>query len=118
MAVFSQHVFTEHPGHPGLLHCCGRRSKVKTGKATWLELIQGDSWGRKVVGLRRGEEGGGFLLKENHHVQLAKWSFTACVNCCVETGRGPWAGGGRVEPAAETFRLQGPMTGKWQALEH
>lgn len=69
MAIVSQQVFIEPPGHPGLLHGCGRTFNVKTGKVTWLEVSQGDSGGRWVMGLcfhervalRRGEEGGGLV---------------------------------------------------------
>ena len=43
MAIVSQQMYIEPPGHPGLLHGCGRTSKVKTGKVTWLEVSQGDS---------------------------------------------------------------------------
>ena len=92
---------------------------VRSGKLIWLEVIQGDSGRRWVMGLCFHER---VALGRERREEPSCEETSVCnshrVNRCGETGVGTWAGPGRVEPAAEAFRHHGPMVGCSQTFTY
>lgn len=103
--------------------CCRERPRTEQGQVTLVKMTQ-DDWEDVGLGLVPSQKGGvGWVRgerspshEENHNMKCAEVGLPNPCEWLCGGCHEAWAGHGRVEPAAEVFRHQGPMVGSCRLL--